>query len=114
MDVIVIEQHVSEYPDPIVLRKGEVVELGDGDDEYPHWIFVTTESGSQGWAPEQFIEPQPCSQKGKLLDDYDALELNTVLGEQLTVLFELNDWYRVRRPTSEIGWVPVSTVEPLV
>nr|WP_254918507.1 MULTISPECIES: hypothetical protein [unclassified Vibrio] len=45
-----------------------------------------------------------------MLKDYDNAELNTVIGEKLSVLFELNEWYRVSRSTGEIGWVPVRSV----
>ncbi|GIU47628.1 SH3 domain-containing protein [Shewanella algidipiscicola] len=111
MEVIVVEQHVSEYPNPIYLKQGDRVSLGHMDDEFPNWMLVTTSSGVQGWAPIQYIEPSDCGAFGHLLNDYDALELNTVLGEKLSVLFELNCWYRVSRATGEIGWVPVQTVQ---
>ncbi|MFP2767898.1 SH3 domain-containing protein [Oceanisphaera sp. KMM 10153] len=111
MEVVVIEEHISEYPNPIYLKQGEKVSLGEMDDEFPDWIFVTTESDMQGWAPIQYIDKLPCNSKGVFLHDYDASELNTVLGEQLLVLFELNSWYRVSRSTGEKGWIPVYTVK---
>jgi len=47
MKVVVITEHVSEYPDPVFLKKGEQVTLGETDDEYPNWIFATSVSGTQ-------------------------------------------------------------------
>ena len=111
MEVVVVEEHISEYPNPIYLKQGDRVSLGEMDDEFPNWIFVTTESGVQGWAPIQYIDKLSCDPAGILRQDYDALELNTILGEKLSVLFELNSWYRVSRATGEVGWVPVHTVK---
>lgn len=112
MDVVVIEQHTSEYPNPIVLNQGDRVALGEMDDEFPNWIFVTTEAGVKGWAPIQYIDKSGCGSEGTLLHDYDAWELNTVVGEKLTVLFELNAWYRASRTNGETGWVPVRSLQP--
>lgn len=111
MEVVVVEQHVSEYPEPFYLKQGDIVTLGAMDDEFPNWIFITSELGEQGWAPVQYIEKLPQASKGVLRQDYDNFELNTVLGEKLSVLFELNSWYRVSRSSNEVGWVPVHTVK---
>lgn len=111
MDVVVVEEHISEYPEPFYLKQGEIITLGEMDDEFPNWIFITSDSGEQGWAPIQYIDKLPQDSKGILRHDYDNWELNTILGEKLSVLFELNSWYRVSRTSKEIGWVPVHTVK---
>ncbi|MCU8291102.1 hypothetical protein OC525_21425 [Vibrio vulnificus] len=105
------KKHVSEYPNPFYLKQGDKVALGTIDDEFPNWIFITSGEGEQGWAPVQYIEKIEGSSEGILLKDYDNVELNTVIGEKLSVLFELNEWYRVSRSTGEIGWVPVRSVQ---
>ncbi|GAK84133.1 hypothetical protein JCM19238_1699 [Vibrio ponticus] len=110
MKVVVVEKHKSEYPEPFYLKQGELVTLGEMDDEFPNWIFVTTQSGEKGWAPVQYIDIQNHVALGVLNQDYDNNEFNTELGERLTVLFELNAWYRVSRVNNELGWVPVNTV----
>lgn len=112
MEVVVVEEHASEYPNPVHLKQGEEVLLGEMDEEFQNWIFVTAASGAQGWAPVQYIEIIPGGKTGVLLHDYDAVEFDTRFGERLVVLFELNSWYRVLRPTGERGWVPVKTVKP--
>lgn len=111
MEVVTIEQHVSEYPNPFYLKQGDKVEQGEIDGEFPNWIFITNDAGEQGWAPVQYIEKVDGSSVGIMLQDYDNVELNTAIGEKLSVLFELNSWYRVSRPTGEIGWVPVRSVQ---
>ncbi|ENO8972948.1 TPA: hypothetical protein GRI87_24045 [Vibrio parahaemolyticus] len=111
MEVVTIEKHVSEYPNPFYLKRGDKVALGKVDDEFPNWVFITSGDGVQGWAPVQYIEKIQGSTEGVLLEDYDNVELNTVIGEKLSVLFELNEWYRVSRSTGEVGWVPLCSVK---
>lgn len=36
----VVHPHRSNYPDPIVLVKGDFVIYGREDTEFPNWIFV--------------------------------------------------------------------------
>ncbi|EIK0774925.1 hypothetical protein LJT64_004651, partial [Vibrio alginolyticus] len=93
--------------------QGDKVALGAIDDEFPNWIFITSSEGLQGWAPVQYIEKIEGISEGVLRYDYDYdnVELNTVIGEKLSVQFELNEWYRVSRSTGEIGWVPVRSVQ---
>ncbi len=64
------------------------------DDEFPNWIFITNDLGEQGWAPIQYIEKSESDSVGIMLEDYVNVELNTVIGEKLSVLFTLNSWYR--------------------
>ncbi len=40
---------------------------------------------------------------------YAAKELDTEAGDVLTVLSELNRWYRARNARGEEGWVPAET-----
>ncbi|EKO3892335.1 hypothetical protein P0F32_003538 [Vibrio metschnikovii] len=111
IEVVALENHISEYPNPFYLKRGDRVALGKMDDEFPNWIFITNDLGEQGWAPIQYIEKSESDSVGIMLEDYDNVELNTTIGEKLSVLFELNSWYRVSRSTGEIGWVPVYSVQ---
>lgn len=56
----VIKQHVSNYPNPIVLSKGQFVRLGnqyDGPENWENWIFChTLDYTSKGWVPEDHLK----------------------------------------------------------
>ena len=44
----VIEEHLTNYPDPIVLQKGEVVKVGErykGPENWNNWIYCYTLDG---------------------------------------------------------------------
>ena len=55
MKVIVIEEHSSNYPNPITFEQGEALQLGKQDTEFEGWIRVTTQDGNEGWAPIQYF-----------------------------------------------------------
>ncbi len=108
--VTVIEEHVSNYPNPIKFEQGEALQLGRQDTEFEGWIRVTTKDGNEGWAPVQYIEFEAGAAQGIAKCSYNANELNTRMSESLTVLKEVNGWYLVSNAQGEVGWVPVDSV----
>ncbi|WP_281558001.1 SH3 domain-containing protein [Thalassomonas sp. RHCl1] len=111
MKAIVTQAHESNYPDPVKFKCGDTLVLGEVDIEFPNWIKVTTTDGNTGWAPLQYISACSDGEAGVAQSDYDANELNTVPGEELKVMFELNEWFRVMNSRGVLGWVPVKTVK---
>jgi len=110
MQVRVKEAHRTSFPKPISFEKGDEVLVGKRDTQYPGWIWTTTRDGNSGWAPEQLLEIDGASATAR--ESYNARELDTSVGEILTVHRELNDWYWVRNSADEFGWVPINTVTP--
>lgn len=108
MKVTVTEVHTSSFPNPIRLKKGEVVQIEKKETEFAGWLWTTTGDGNSGWAPESLLEISGASAVVK--EDYYARELDTKVGEELTVHRELNEWYWVSNTAGEYGWVPVRTV----
>lgn len=114
MYVLVEQEHKSNYPDPIEFDHGDELILGEQDKEYEGWIRVKTHANKEGWAPLQFIKFLPGDEIGLAKCRYSARELNTVIGEKLRVLKELNEWYQAANKNNEIGWVPISTVKKCI
>lgn len=109
--VRVREAHESVYPHPISFTRGDEVTVTAVDDDFPGWIWSRTVSGREGWAPLAWLERIAGSDRARALRDYSARELDTEVGELLTVLEEESQWLRARRADGEVGWVPASTVE---
>ena len=57
MKLKVIEAHVSDYPNPISFENGQEIRVGKRDTQYEGWVWVTTNDGNEGWAPEHIGFP---------------------------------------------------------
>lgn len=108
MKVTVIEGHLSSFPDPVRLKKGDEVKVGKRDTEFTGWRMVTDADGKSGWAPEILLEVN--GNIAFFKEDYDARELNVEIGDIITVYREIDGWYWVSNASGEYGWVPVRNV----
>ena len=108
MKRVVVEAHRSNYPNPVRFQRGDRVAIGRRDQEFPGWVWVATEAGIEGWAPEQYLDVSDDMAVARR--DYQATELDTDVGEQLEQLQELNDWAWVVNDRGEEGWVPLRTL----
>jgi len=116
MEYIVIKSHRSEYPEPICLKKGEIITIGEeyeGPEDWKNWHFCTTPTHPGGWVPAQIIELLDAS-TGKVMEDYNAFELDVDAGERLRGLRELNGWVWCQSSAKSLaGWVPLENLEPV-
>ena len=114
---VVVDPHVSEYPEPIRLTQGDVVSVGeeyDGPEGWAGWYLCSAPGQQDGWVPGQLIElTAPGS--GVMKEDYSAKELDTAAGDRLTGSRLLNGWLWATRPSDGAsGWVPLDTVRACV
>jgi len=105
---IVVSSRASDYPDPLLLRAGDKVAVGDKKSPWPGWTWITASGGKGGWIPETFIRRSGSS--GTVLRDYDATELDVEKGEKLVIHEETAGWYWCTNMTGRKGWVPVENV----
>ncbi|WP_018921963.1 SH3 domain-containing protein [Salsuginibacillus kocurii] len=111
----VTKQHTSNYPNPIILLKGQDVIVGkkyEGNEGWNNWIYCYTKDKHQleGWVPKQIIHIQ--DKRGLVLENYIAKELDVSIDEQLIKIKELNGWVWVkRRANAEEGWVPKENIK---
>ena len=110
MKLIVVEEHKSNYPNPISFKKGESLIIGKKDTEFEDWIWVTTKDENQGWAPMQYLQIEE-GNKAVAKQDYTAKELDTCLGDELFLHYELNEWGWVEKSDGSCGWVPMKTTK---
>lgn len=107
---IAVQQHKSEYPNPIIFTKGSKLLVGDkykGDEGWDNWYFCTIPEHSGGRVPEQLIERCEQSAYGVAKEDYSAKELDVNEGDQFQSIKFLNGWvWCLRLSDNEIGWVP--------
>ena len=112
----VIKRHQSEFPNPVIISRGEKLVIGEKYEEnkaWNDWYFCETEDRNKGWVPKQVLQWLGGS-VGEALEDYSARELNAEEGEVLAGSQALNGWIWCRNPASgEQGWVPVENLLPM-
>jgi hypothetical protein len=114
MEYIVIENHSTKFPDPIILKQGEKIIIGEESSiNWPNWVFCTKTDGSnKGWVPKQIIKYE--DNYGYIIDDYSAKELDIDKGAVVEGIKELNGWLWLKnKKTNETGWVPIDKLKKL-
>jgi Variant SH3 domain len=121
MWVRLTRDHRAPPRDPLVLRRGDEVQVRPRDDpealaavaEWPAFAWVLA-NGRCGWVPSRFLQ-LAADGAGVALRDYDTTELNANTGERLEVME--NDaesgWLWGRSEDGREGWVPWNSVEPV-
>lgn len=105
----VIEEHKSNNPKPIMIKKEEIIKIGkryDVEDGWSNWIYCYSIDGyTEGWTPEQIIKIE--GEYGVVLEDYSAKELNVGKGDIVDGYEELNGWIWCSKSyKAEEGWLP--------
>ena len=110
MRTSVVKSYQVQYPDPIILRAGELVTLGTRDQEYPGWIWATSSAdGRCGWVPQHFLAVD--GTRGRALRDYSAQELAVTEGDGVQVIDQVLGWALVESDGGRQGWVPVASLD---
>jgi hypothetical protein len=92
------------------LAAGDVVTVGRRDEDWPAFVFVTTEHGS-GWVPSRHLSAE--TGEATLITSYDTTELATSVGETLEIVVRDDEsgWLWCRSDEWREGWVPSRTLE---
>ena len=101
----VIADYRAQYPDPIRFDAGEIVQLGERDQEWPAFVWTRAADGRAGWAPADWLLPLD-AQRAQTLRAYDARELDVDAGQSLRLHDELGGWWWAQRDDGAQGWVP--------
>jgi hypothetical protein len=101
--------YTAVYADPIVLKAGDAVQVGERDTEWPAFIWCVGPDGRAGWTLDAVIE-QVAEGLGRARVDYSARELTVVVGDRLTVEESAGGWLWVVNERGERGWVPETCV----
>jgi len=108
----VIESYRSPYPEPIIFHKGEKVtvckEFTD-DPDWIDWVWCEGEYDNQAWVPKQYLEIK--EKTGRVVTDYNALELSVLIGEVLRVYEIINGFGMAEKSNGERGWVPLKNLQ---
>ena len=108
--VRVIEEYQAPYADPIQAKAGDEVsvDLSKATD-ITGWVWCTNHTGKSGWVSKTYVAVK--GDRGRMLQDYNAIELTIHVGDILKVKKEESNFYWVTNQTGEQGWVPIANVE---
>lgn len=114
-EYIVVKERESEATQPIQLVKNEIIECieeSDENGEWAGWIYCKG-TDKEGWVPKQIIEKT--SNKGLILEDYDATEFDLKVGEIIVAEKTLNGWiYGTKKETAGVkAWAPLNHLHRL-
>ena len=108
--MIVIEDNDPTYADPIQVKQGDRLIVGEEDSEYPGWLWCENQYGKAGWVPEDCIDTTGTESCAKY--EYSAREMRARLGERLLPIDTKYGWVLCSNSAGEKGWLPVTKVQP--
>ncbi|MFX0056744.1 MAG: SH3 domain-containing protein [Candidatus Hodarchaeota archaeon] len=107
----VIKDYKSPFPNPLILKRGEKLQIEDKESEWHGWIWSITKSGQSGWIPDNYLKIS--GNTAVLLKDYNATELTASVGEIYLIEDEESGWVWVTSENGKYGWIPLENVEIL-
>ena len=105
---LIIKEHLASYPDPLIVKIGEELNVGKRDSQWPAFIWCTNRDGMSGWVPEKYLDRN--DQRAIARSDYSTAELTVAVGEKVTVEREDSGWYWVKNRSGQVGWIPAENV----
>jgi hypothetical protein len=107
----VIKAHTTDFPNPLILKAGDILKTEPKKTEWPGWVWCTEKDGNSGWIPANYLEIE--NNTARMRCDYNATELTAQIGDILNVLDEESSWYWCVTPRGSKGWIPKDNVEPI-
>jgi len=105
----VIRDYETPYPEPFVIKKGELLVPSVRDSEWEGWIWCKNSEGKSAWVPENYLESS--GENAIALQDYDARELSVQEGDLLELIKGEAGWFWCRNIDGQMGWVPGEYIE---
>lgn len=111
---LVIQNHASEYPEPISFKKGAPLAVGEkyeGPEGWNDWFFCQTPNQRGGWVLAQIIDFS-YGDTAHAREDYTARELNVQIDDLLFGSRTLNGWVWCNHASNGAsGWVPLANLQ---
>jgi hypothetical protein len=95
---------VIHYPHPLVVLRGDRVQVGKRDSTWAEWLWVTESSGSSAWMHESLL--RIAGGEGEVLEDFSAAEISVLKDERVESLRVLGGWHWCRKVNGDLGWIP--------
>ncbi len=109
---LVIDTHTGIFPDPIVVGKGEVLQLSGKTDNWDghQWLWAKASDGREGWIPDDL--PNQRKNVTTAAFDYSASELDVEPDDQVVVHSKSHGWAWCTDNAGRQGWLPRKVLKP--
>jgi len=104
----VFKDYEASDPNPLVIKAGEKLWVGDTDTTWPAFVRCRNAAANEGWVPDIYLNSD--GNDGVALVDYSAVELTVSSGEIIFLEEEVGGWYWARTETGARGWIPAEHV----
>lgn len=105
----VIAAHRAPERPAFRLAAGDAVTLGERRNEWPQFVWATLAQGLGGWIPAALFDRE--SGEAVALDDYDTRELDTAVGETVTLHYPQENWWWAENEAGQSGWIPAHALQ---
>ncbi len=114
MRYLVIAPHRSAFPQPLVLERGQALQVGEryqGSEGWDDWYLCEVPGQEPGWVPAQMIV-RDAQGRAFAQEDYCARELDVDPDQQLVGRRVVNGWVRCAPDEGGVeGWVPLRVLQ---
>ena len=116
MEYIVVKERKTDYPDPIIVKKGDRVLTFEKCDVigWENWIKCEVNM-KKGWVPIQVLKKID-NRNSIANEDYTANELTIEIGDKFIKENEMNGWsfgFLEKEPKIK-GWIPNENIQKMV
>ena len=104
-----LRDYRTQYHDPIRFARGEPVQVGRRDSEWPEFLWATDAQGRSGWVHQRYLDRD--SGAAKATRNYSARELDATCGERVQLLDEAGGWWWCENTDGVQGWLPTRDLD---
>lgn len=109
-NALVIKEHKNEFPLPLIVRKGEILQVKQKKTAQEGWVWCINKEGLVAWIPKNYLKRTQTLGFYEVLQDYDSTELNVKIGDKIIILKEESNWVWIVTEGNKKGWIPTECI----
>jgi len=111
MTYIANSDYEDRDSDPLSLKTGDEVTVGDVDRTWPGWVWASDGGGRDGYVPAEFLRALEGG-RHQVIEDFDPTVLTIRRGDRLESLRQIHGWHWCRHESGAQGWVAGYLLRP--
>jgi SH3-like domain-containing protein len=104
VNAVLLRDYRTQYHDPVRFARGERVQVGARDTEWPEFLWATDAAGRSGWVHQSYLDGDHGDVAAAR--DYSARELHADAGQQVRLIEPAGGWWWAEDARGEQGWLP--------